>query len=90
MRQEKKEPLHTDADYIRYIKSQPREKVMGNTGYIPFCGKTYTVLYNMNPVSIDFDGQYHEYPRDVARFLQRKLDAIAVLNVQVTSNQKIG
>jgi hypothetical protein len=43
----------------------------------------------MMPVSINFDNQPHEYPEDVAKFLQRKLDAISNLSVQVKQNNKI-
>lgn len=80
---------HTDAEYLEYLRNQPKKKVNGSKSFIPFCGTTYTVLFNMMPVSINFDGEDHEYPADVADFLQRKLDAISQLSVQVTQNKKI-
>lgn len=82
-------PVHTDAEYISYLKNQKKVLVMGSSAYIPFCGTTYTALFNMMPVSINFDNQPHEYPEDVAKFLQRKLDAISNLSVQVKQNNKI-
>lgn len=80
---------HTDEEYKEYLEKQPKKKVRGSKFYIPYCGTTYTFLYNMRPVSITFDDKEYEYPAPVADELQRKLDAIAQANVRVEKNVKL-
>ena len=79
----------TDEDYKHYLENQPKKKVRGSKFFVPYCGTTYTFLYNMRPVSISFDDMEHEYPVDVANELERKLDAIAQANVRVEQNVKL-
>lgn len=84
-----KRTLSPDQARTEKIKKENRVRVYGNPMFVPSLGETYTFLYNGNPVSIDFDGEYHEYPETIARLLEKKLAATARANTSKNINTQI-
>ena len=81
--------MSADQERVAKISKMPKVKVYGNPMFVPSLGETYTFLYNGNPVSIDFDGEYHEYPKVIAELLEKKLAATARANTSKTVNTQI-
>lgn len=63
------------------LNSEPRVKVYGNPLYKTYLGDVYTFNYQDFPVTIVFDGKYHEYPQTIAELLMEKLDAAALSHI---------
>lgn len=79
----------TNTTVSKNLKGQKKVKVYGNQMFQQYLGKQFTWLLNGNPVSIKFDGTYQEYPESVAKLLEEKLSATAVVNSPMNTNVKI-
>lgn len=78
-----------DQARISKINKETRVKVYGNPMFVPSLGEVYTFLYNGNPVSIEFNGEYQEYPETIAKLLEKKLAATARANTSKNVNTQI-
>lgn len=67
--------------FLRKLKGEKPVKVYCSRAYEPYFGKVYTALYNTIPVTVPFDGQYHEYPATVAEWLQNKFIKVTESNI---------
>ena len=74
---------------VRKYKNEPKVGVMGSTMYKQFCGDRYTFTFNGFPISIDFDGKIHQFPKTIAKVVERKLQEIAEANAPKKVNQEI-
>jgi len=78
-----------DADYmkkyrpamLRKFKDEPLEVVHGSQAYANYFGSVYTVLFNLVPVTIRFDGTEQKFPKSVAQFLRRKIMKTTAVNI---------
>lgn len=76
---------------LERLKAEPKVKVYGNPLYKTYLGDVYSFDYQDFPVSISFNGAWHEYPKTIAELLMKKLDAAAMNHVpkQVGDGDKL-
>ena len=81
--------IRDNSALVKKYKSEPKVKVLGSTMFQQYCGDRYTFTFNGFPVSIDFDGEYHEFPQTIAKVVERKLKEIAEANSPKKVNTQV-
>ena len=84
-----KDRKRDNSGLVAKYKAEPKVEVLGSTIYKQYCGDRYTFTFNGFPVSIDFDGKKHPYPKTIAGVLERKLQEIAEANAPKKVNQEV-
>lgn len=78
-----------DAEYMKRYrptmlkrwKDEPQEPVYASEAYAPYFGTVWTVLFNLIPITVKFDGTEQMYPKSVARFLRKKIAKTTKVNI---------
>ena len=70
-----------NAEFLNKCKKDKKVKVTFPEIYAQYLGKCMTLTFNGVAVTAYFDGQEHEYPEFVAKYLKQKVEDSMKINV---------
>ena len=75
------EPNFNNAEFLKKCKKDKKVKVAFPEIYAQYLGNCMTLTFNGVAVTAYFDGQEHEYPEFVAKYLKKKVEDSMKINV---------
>lgn len=85
-----------DAEYMKRYrpallerwKKEPLEPVYASEAYALYFGTVWTILFDLIPITVRFDGSEQMYPKSVARFLRKKIAKTTKVNIPRTDSDE--